>query len=84
MKEDELVRLEAGIKNNSKIMLLGRKTDPAQDECLKKLDDISESTNTIERKIKKIEQELEGIEKENFGCIKLSFEASTLMTQQLL
>ncbi|XP_019852220.1 PREDICTED: BAG family molecular chaperone regulator 1-like [Amphimedon queenslandica] len=44
-------------------MLLGRKTDPAQDECLKKLDDISESTNTIERKIKKIEQELEGIEK---------------------
>uniref|UniRef100_A0A1X7TGU4 Uncharacterized protein n=2 Tax=Amphimedon queenslandica TaxID=400682 RepID=A0A1X7TGU4_AMPQE len=44
-------------------MLLGRKTDPAQDECLKKLEDISESTNTIERKIMKIEQELEGIEK---------------------
>ncbi|XP_019852243.1 PREDICTED: BAG family molecular chaperone regulator 1-like isoform X2 [Amphimedon queenslandica] len=61
-KEDELVS-EAGIKNNSKIMLLGRKTDPAQDECLKKLDNISESTNTIERKIKKVEQELEGIEK---------------------
>uniref|UniRef100_A0A1X7TGS6 Uncharacterized protein n=1 Tax=Amphimedon queenslandica TaxID=400682 RepID=A0A1X7TGS6_AMPQE len=63
-------------------MLLGRKTDPAQDECLKKLEDISESTNTIERKIMKIEQELEGIEKVLSLCSKYTYnvQASTCVS----
>ena len=37
--------------------------DPAQDEYLKQIQEISAGVDTLEKKIKKIEQDLDGIEK---------------------
>ena len=58
--------------------------DPAQDEYLKQIQEISAGIDTLEKKIKKIEQDLDGIEKvKNKNAINCYYKNSLLSNSSL-
>merc|ERR1712004_817113 len=54
---------EAGLKTGSKVMLLGKKYDPAQEEGYREVLEAEKKGSTVEMKLAKIANEVDGISK---------------------
>jgi len=54
---------EAGLKTGSKVMILGKKYDPEQEESYKEILELEKKCKNVERKMLEVSEEIEGISK---------------------
>merc|ERR1719209_1861865 len=66
---------EAGLKTGSKVMLLGKKYDPAQEEGYREVLEAEKRGSTVEMKLAKITNEVDGISK---GHLAVELQAEAL------
>lgn len=64
LKKDTGMSLhELGVKNNSKIMVIGQKHDPAEEAILKKMQGLQKSANDIREHVKDLRLNLDSVKK---------------------
>jgi BCL2-associated athanogene 1 len=73
--------VEAGVKNGSKIMLLGKKYDPEQEAGYKAVKEVEHRSGAVEMKIAKIVNDIDGISKGHLAA-KLEPEALTKLKKR--
>jgi len=62
-KDMAVTLAEAGLKTGSKVMILGKKYDPEQEESYKEILELEKKCKNVERKMLEVSDEIEGISK---------------------
>lgn len=62
-KDMAVTLAEAGLKTGSKVMILGKKYDPEQEEAYKEILELEKKCKNVERKMLEVSDEIEGISK---------------------
>jgi len=62
-KDMAVTLAEAGLKTGSKVMILGKKYDPEQEESYKEILELEKRCKNVERKMLEVSDEIEGISK---------------------
>ncbi|KAM4688345.1 BAG family molecular chaperone regulator 1 [Discoglossus pictus] len=75
LKEMEQTLSALGVKNNCKVMLIGKKCCPEEEAELKKLRDLEKSVEQLESKLEEVKKELSGIQK---GFLSKNLQAEAL------